>query len=175
MPKIDSTIFPTPLLFRLKFGGVPFGVDPPCWVYRKWKANQLWNYFRRIPTYMTTFCHFISIRTKKSNLGVRKRELSVIRWIRMIISINILHLMTSFGVPVALLLIVCNFVKGSMKSTRRVHLLVCFQPVIENPIFMNSTNFLKLMNFMTLNLSLTLRLNFVLIQLHILLCEHTVI
>jgi len=23
-----SVIFPTPLLFRLKFGGVPFGVDP---------------------------------------------------------------------------------------------------------------------------------------------------
>ena len=23
-----STILPTPLLFRLKFGGVPFGVDP---------------------------------------------------------------------------------------------------------------------------------------------------
>ena len=26
-----STIFPTPLLFGLKFGGVPFGVDPSYW------------------------------------------------------------------------------------------------------------------------------------------------
>jgi len=26
-----STILPTPLLFRLKFGDVPFGVDPSCW------------------------------------------------------------------------------------------------------------------------------------------------
>ena len=26
-----STILPTPLLFRLKFEGVPFGVDPSCW------------------------------------------------------------------------------------------------------------------------------------------------
>ena len=25
------TIFPTPLLFQLKFVGVPFGVDPWCW------------------------------------------------------------------------------------------------------------------------------------------------
>ena len=29
MSKID--ILPTPLLFRLKFGGVSFGVDPSCW------------------------------------------------------------------------------------------------------------------------------------------------
>jgi len=26
-----STIFPTPLLFRLKFGGVPLGADQSCW------------------------------------------------------------------------------------------------------------------------------------------------
>ena len=26
-----STFSPTSLLFRLKFGGVPFGVDPSCW------------------------------------------------------------------------------------------------------------------------------------------------
>ena len=32
-----STIFPTPLLFRPKFGGVPFGVDPWCGVCRKRK------------------------------------------------------------------------------------------------------------------------------------------
>jgi len=26
-----STIFPTQLLFRLKFRGVPFEIDPRCW------------------------------------------------------------------------------------------------------------------------------------------------
>jgi len=51
-----TTIFPTPLLFRLKFGTVLFGVDAWCWVCREWKgyANQPWIYFPRIPTYMTT-------------------------------------------------------------------------------------------------------------------------
>jgi len=28
---LDVPIFPTPLLFRLKFEGVPFGVDPSYW------------------------------------------------------------------------------------------------------------------------------------------------
>jgi len=32
-----STIFPTLLLFRLKFGGVPFGVYPLCWGLRRVK------------------------------------------------------------------------------------------------------------------------------------------
>jgi len=27
----DTTFSPTPLLFRLKFGGVPFGLDSRCW------------------------------------------------------------------------------------------------------------------------------------------------
>ena len=42
-----------PFLFRLKFGGVPFGVDPSLWGLQrvKWLANQPYNYFRRIPTY----------------------------------------------------------------------------------------------------------------------------
>ena len=32
MSKIDSFPYPTgPLLFRLKFVGVSFGVDPSCW------------------------------------------------------------------------------------------------------------------------------------------------
>ena len=31
---LDVPIFPTPLLFRLKFEGVPYGVDPSCWGLR---------------------------------------------------------------------------------------------------------------------------------------------
>jgi len=33
MSKIDN--FPYPLLFRLKFGGVLFAVDPSCWKNEK--------------------------------------------------------------------------------------------------------------------------------------------
>jgi len=32
MSKIDNFAYPTPIpAKRLKFGGVPFGVDPSCW------------------------------------------------------------------------------------------------------------------------------------------------
>ena len=37
MSKID--IFPTPLLFRLKFGDVSFGVDPSCWGLQRIQYN----------------------------------------------------------------------------------------------------------------------------------------
>ena len=37
----------TPPLFRPNFEGVPVATDSPCW-------GQLWNYFRRIPTYVIT-------------------------------------------------------------------------------------------------------------------------
>jgi len=50
-----STIFPTPLLFRLKFGVFPLEQIRHVGVCRKWKgkANQSWNYFPRIQI-MTT-------------------------------------------------------------------------------------------------------------------------
>jgi len=36
-----STIFPTPFLFRLKFGGVSFGVDPSCWGLQRAKSREI--------------------------------------------------------------------------------------------------------------------------------------
>jgi len=54
----ENRHFPYPLLFRLKFGGVPFGVHPSYWGRQRAKALRLsavkLNYFPRIPTYMTT-------------------------------------------------------------------------------------------------------------------------
>ena len=42
--------FPTPLLFGLKFRGVPFGVDPWCWGAQRSGSltNHPWYYFYRI-------------------------------------------------------------------------------------------------------------------------------
>jgi len=33
-----STFFRIPIIFQLKFGGVPFGVDPSCWGVRERKG-----------------------------------------------------------------------------------------------------------------------------------------
>jgi len=55
--KIPQAIFHTSFLFRLKFGGVSFEIDPWCYTVCREKkswANQPWNYFRKIPTYATT-------------------------------------------------------------------------------------------------------------------------
>jgi len=54
-----STIFHTPLLFWLKFGGDPFGVDPWCWGQPRLesqvhKIRHPWNYFGRIPMRVIT-------------------------------------------------------------------------------------------------------------------------
>jgi len=54
-----STIFPTPLLFWLKFGGDPFGVDPWCWGQPRLESQVhkiviRENYFGRIPTHVIT-------------------------------------------------------------------------------------------------------------------------
>jgi len=42
--------------FGPKFRGVPLEADPSCWGWKEWtsQANYWWNYFQRIPTYVTT-------------------------------------------------------------------------------------------------------------------------
>jgi len=40
MSKIESIIFHT---FRLKFGGVPFAVDPSCWGQQRVKRYAIWR------------------------------------------------------------------------------------------------------------------------------------
>jgi len=52
----ESHLSRTPPLFRRKFVGVPFGVDPWRLGCKEWtpQANWPWNYFWRIPTYVIT-------------------------------------------------------------------------------------------------------------------------
>jgi len=46
----------TPTLFHPNFWGVPVGPDRRCWgkPEQEPSANQPWNYFRSIPTYVIT-------------------------------------------------------------------------------------------------------------------------
>ena len=79
------TTCPTPLLFRLKFGGVPFGVGPRFWVCREKKgwANYPWNYCRRIPTHVITVPHRhrqTDIRTDTQTTYHGITELRAVKW-----------------------------------------------------------------------------------------------
>jgi len=39
-----STFFSTPLLFWLKFGVVPLGVDPSCWGLQRFNNSNLYDH-----------------------------------------------------------------------------------------------------------------------------------
>jgi len=66
-------IFHTLLLFRLKFGDVPFGVDPWCWGLQsaerrsKVLANQSWNYFQEFPPDQT---RYLNVTDRRTELGL---------------------------------------------------------------------------------------------------------